>query len=140
MLTQLHDHMAEEAQQGARTDTVFVVTAVIFNLIALVASWAVASPNGTEGHRTSNDAILAVLVLVTLAINAFAVRGLLSGKDRMQRLLAGLSAMYADAGVAKYYAPALMANYRSRYTAFLGMLGVLAGAAIAVPLLWRLLA
>lgn len=139
MLSQLHDHMVGEAQQGARTDTVFVVTAVIFNLIAMVVSWAVASPNGGNGHRTSNDAILAVMVLVTVSINTFALRGLLSGKDRMQRILTGLSAMYADAGVAKYYDTALLASYRSRYTAFMGMLGVLAGSAILVPILWRLL-
>ena len=33
MLERLHEHMVSEIQQSSRTDTVFVVTAVIFNLV-----------------------------------------------------------------------------------------------------------
>jgi len=139
MLTQLHDHMVGEVQQSARTDTVFFITGVLFNLIVLGVNWAVAQPHGAEGHSATNDAILGVLIVVTVAINALALRALSSGKDRMQRLLGGLAAIYTDAGVDKYYDPALRASYRSRYTAFMGVLGMLAAAALAVPLLQRLI-
>jgi len=138
MLTQLHDHMVGEVQQSARTDTVFFITGVIFNLVVLGVNWAVAQPHN-GGHSATNDAILAVLIVVTLGVNALSLRALSSGKDRMQRLLSGLAAIYADAGVEKYYDPALRASYRSRYTAFMGVLSLLAAAALVVPLIQRLI-
>ncbi len=35
MLTEVHDHIINELGQSSRTDTIFVVTAIIFNLIVL---------------------------------------------------------------------------------------------------------
>ena len=35
MLEQVHEHIIGELRQSARTDTVFVVTAIAFNLIVL---------------------------------------------------------------------------------------------------------
>ena len=35
MLERVHQHIVDELQQSARTDTIFVVTAVIFNLVVL---------------------------------------------------------------------------------------------------------
>ncbi len=35
MLREVHEHVVGELQQNARTDTVFVVTAVLFNLVVL---------------------------------------------------------------------------------------------------------
>jgi hypothetical protein len=139
MLTDLHNHMVGEVQQSARTDTVFVVTGVLFNIVILGVSWVVASPDGpTRVHTASHDAILGALIVVTLSINALLLSGLASGRDRMQRLLAGITAIYVDAGVDKYYDPSLRASYRSRYTAFMGVLAILTLAAILVPMLERL--
>ena len=42
MLDRLHEHVVSELNQGARTDTVFVVTAVAFNLVVLAINWNVA--------------------------------------------------------------------------------------------------
>jgi hypothetical protein len=33
MIERVHEHVVSELQQSAKTDTVFVVTAVLFNLI-----------------------------------------------------------------------------------------------------------
>ncbi|MCA9918398.1 MAG: hypothetical protein KC445_10630 [Anaerolineales bacterium] len=35
MLNELHNHIVNELGQSSRTDTIFVVTAVVFNLIVL---------------------------------------------------------------------------------------------------------
>jgi len=42
MLEQIHEHVMSDLQQGARTDTVFVVTAVVFNLFMLGVNSGVA--------------------------------------------------------------------------------------------------
>jgi hypothetical protein len=43
MLEHIHNHIVTELQQSAKTDTVFVVTAILFNLIVLSINWGVAS-------------------------------------------------------------------------------------------------
>ena len=35
MLSDLHQHVVSELQQSSKTDTVFVISAVLFNLVVL---------------------------------------------------------------------------------------------------------
>jgi hypothetical protein len=42
MLKEIHGHMVNELQQNAKSDTVFVVSAVLFNLVVLGINWGVA--------------------------------------------------------------------------------------------------
>ena len=137
MLKEIHGHIVHELQQNARTDTVFVVAAVLFNLVALGINWGVASEAARGRNTGSNDAILALLVLGTLLIDAFAVRALMAGRASRERLLAGLSRMYEDNDVARYYDQDLPKGYHARYTLFMLVLGVLAVIAVVVPLIAR---
>jgi len=137
MLKEIHSHIVNELQQNARTDTVFVVSAVLFDLVVLGINWGVASL-AAEGHDTArNDFILGLLVVGTLLINTFAVRALNAGRTSRNKLLRGLSRMYADNDVAKYYDDDLLGTYQSRYTLFTLVLVVLCVIAIVVPLIVR---
>ena len=42
MIDRVHQHIVSELQQGARTDTIFVVIAVLLNLLMLAISSGVA--------------------------------------------------------------------------------------------------
>jgi hypothetical protein len=139
MLREVHEHVVSEVQQSARTDTVFVVTAVLFNLIVMGINWAVASESGDGGHPPENDFILGILIIATILINLFAVRALLAGRDTRNKLISGLVAMYRDNDVDKYYDPSLLDTYGTRYMLFVAILVSLAAIAIIVPLLARLL-
>lgn len=137
MLGKLHDHIVNELQQNARTDTVFVVAAVLFNLVVLGINWAVAS-SGHDGDRGSGDVIFALLVVATLAINGFCLRALATGRATRLKLVRGLMDMYRDNDVAKYYDEGLAAAYGARYTMFMAVTGVLGAMAIVVPFIARL--
>ena len=137
MLAKLHDHIVGELQQNARTDTVFVVAAVLFNLVVLGINWGVAS-SGHDGDRGSGDVIFALLVVATLAINGFCLRALAAGRATRLKLLRGLMDMYRDNEVARYYDESLVAAYGARYTMFMAVTGVLAAMAIVVPFIARL--
>ena len=137
MLKEIHGHMVHELQQNARTDTVFVVAAVLFNLVVLGINWGVASEASRGRHSGENDLILGLLIVGTLLINAFAFKALGAGRTTRDRLVTGLRQMYADNDVAKYYSEDLLASYRARYTLFTLMLIVLAVIAIVVPLIAR---
>jgi hypothetical protein len=137
VLKEIHSHIVNELQQNARTDTVFVVAAVLFNLVVLGINWGVASEAARGQNAGRNDFILGLLVIGTLLINAFAVRALRAGRSSRVKLLSGLNRMYADNGVAKYYDDDLLGTYQSRYLLFTLVLVVLCVIAIAVPLIVR---
>jgi hypothetical protein len=142
MLAHVHDHIVEELRQSARTDTVFVVVAVAFNLIVLGINWGVAGSGDYAPERTrplANDLILVALLVSTVLITVVALRAFRAGMDTRQRLLDGLVRMYEDEGVARYYDPALAANYASRYRLFSVVVGLLGALAVVVPLLERFL-
>jgi hypothetical protein len=139
MLREVHEHVVSELQQSSRTDTVFVVTAVLFNLVVMGINWGVASEPGDGGYPPENDWILGLLITATLFINSFAVRALLGGRDTRLKLLSGLVAMYKDNGVDEYYDPSLLDVYATRYKLFIAILGSLAAISIIVPLFERLM-
>ena len=139
MLSEIHEHVVSELQQSSRADTVFVVTAVLFNLVVLGINWGVASGTGNEGRPPQNDWILAVLIFAAVLINLFSVRALLAGRDTRKKLLAGLILMYRDNNVERYYDSSLLDTYQTRYRLFVAVLFSLFAISIVVPLLERFL-
>ncbi len=137
MLGQVHDHIVSELRESSRTDTIFVLTAIVFNLIVLGINFGVASEAANEGDAATYDIILAVFIVMTLALNVIAVAALALGRRTRQMLIRGLVEMYRDNDVAKYYDPALMSNYGVRYLLFTGVIAALAATAIIVPLIIR---
>jgi hypothetical protein len=134
MLEHLHRHIIGELEQSAKTDTVFVVTAVLFNLLVLGINWGVAS---ARQPTTAGNVILVVLVVVTLLINSFVVLALQNGRRTRLTLIGGVIQMYKDNGVDKYYDPALLGTYGTRYNLFTAVIICLAGIAVFVPLIQK---
>ena len=137
MLKQVHDHIIGELNQGARTDTIFVVTAVLFNLIVMGVNSAVASEASSAGADAANDMILAVFILMSLIVNGISITALFFGRQTRTKLLNGLLAMYRDNDVDRYYDLSLLVNYGKRYLLFIGVILALAATSIAVPLILR---
>ncbi len=134
MLERLHEHVVNELGQSSRTDTIFVVVAVIFNLIALGINSSYADQYEPNSGK---DIILVVLIAMTILINAIAIMGLSVGRSTRSKLLAGLIAMYTDNQIDKYYDQSLVSNYARRYALFSGVILVLAATSIIVPLVLR---
>ena len=139
MLEQVHQHIVSELNQSSRTDTIFVVTAVVFNLIMLGINSAVAGAARSPGGRGTGDIILAVFIALSLLVNGIAVTALYFGRGMRNKLLAGLLLMYRDNGVDQYYDSSLLTGYGQRYLLFTGVILCLALTAIVVPLVIRIL-
>ena len=137
MLKEIHEHIVSELQQTARTDTIFVVTAVVFNLIVLGINSAVAGEGASANAKQSNDLILAVFIIMSLLVNGIAVMALNFGKQSRNKLLGGLLAMYKDNDVAQYYDSSLLTSYGKRYMLFTAVIVCLAITSIVVPLIIR---
>lgn len=137
MLKQVHEHITSELRQNARTDTIFVVTAIAFNLIVLGINSGVASEGASDYPESSSDLILVVFIIMSLIINSIAVTALNFGKKTRLKLIRGLLEMYQDNDVAKYYDESLLSAYGKRYLLFIGVIISLALAGIIVPLIIR---
>jgi hypothetical protein len=145
MLEKVHEHLLAEIEHGNRTDTIVVIVALLFNVIALCSNSTVATIFWTSGLLSGDvsslgiDLYLVIFVLITLVINAIALAGLVVGRQVRKKLLEGLVAMYSDNHVDKYYDQSLLSSYRSRYLIFGAIMIVFAFASIAAPLILRLL-
>ena len=137
MLGQVHEHIVRELGESSRTDTIFVLTAIVFNLIVLGINFSVATEAAADADDATYDIILVVFIAMTVLLNIVAVAALVMGRRTRGILLGGLVAMYRDNDVDKYYEPALMSNYGVRYILFAGVIATLAVTAIIVPLIIR---
>ena len=145
MLGQVHDHIVRELGESSRTDTIFVLTAIVFNLIVLAINSGISTAAIAEETSAASDPIttatydvlLTVFIIMTVVLNIVAVAAIVLGRRNRRILLGGLVAMYRDNQVDKYYDPSLMSNYGVRYLLFTGVIATLAVTAIVVPLVIR---
>ena len=126
MIERVHEHIISELNANTRTDTVFVLTAIILNLITLGVNSGMASG---QNNGTATIVMFTFVVLI-LVVNFVAEIGLIRGRQMRRKLLDGLLKMYKDQGVEGYYDASLIGDYKTRYNLF--MLAVLVTGIIAV--------
>ncbi len=133
MIERVHEHLISELQQNTRTDTIFILTAIILNLLVLGINSGIAAGNGD----TTTTIIMFIFVALVLVVNFIAEVGLIRGRQTRTKLLNGLLKMYQAQNVEGYYDPSLLSDYNARYNLF--MLAVLFTGLVAlvVPFIVR---
>jgi len=129
MLDKVHAHILDELKINARTDTIFIISAILINFLTLAINSA------TSGYNSSFDSILTMLFFVALTIVVCIVSeiGLIRGRQASARLINGLIKMYQDNGVEKYYDASLLKHYKLKYNLFMLVILVTGIIAIVVP-------
>jgi len=126
MIERVHEHLLGELGTNTRTDTIFVLTAILLNLITLGINSGIAATS-SSGTQTI---VMFTFVALIIVVNLVAEIGLIRGRQMRGKLLNGLLKMYKDQGVEGYYDPTLMSDYTVRYNLF--MLAVLVTGLIAI--------
>lgn len=134
MIEHVHKHLTAELQQNTRSDTIFILAAILLNLLTLGINSGVA-----ESSTTSNNMLLVMFLFVGLLImvNLVVIFGLFKGKQTRVKLINGLIAMYRDQEVDKYYDESLLKNYSTRYNLFIMVVIFTGIIGIIVPFLMR---
>jgi len=134
MIEQVHKHITSELQQNTRSDTIFIITAIFLNLLALGINASVA-----EGSRDETDLFIVMFVIVALVVvvNLIVILGLIKGKQTRSKLIGGLLRMYKDQNVEGYYDTSLLINYNTRYNLFILAVVFTGVVAIAIPFIIR---
>ena len=116
MIENIHKHITSKLAQNTRTDIIFILTAILLNLISLAVNSGLAEMSRTEATYLI---VMLIFVALIILINLVALFGLLKGKQTRSKLLNGLLSMYKDQNVEKYYDPSLLGNYNTRYNLFI---------------------
>jgi len=134
MLEQVHHQITSELSQNTKTDIIFIISAILLNLIALSVN------AGMVGQSRDKESVLIVMFLfvaLIILVNIVAIFGLIKGKQTRMKLLDGLIRMYKDQDVDKYYDASLMSNYSVRYNLFIMVVVFTGIIAIIVPFVLR---
>jgi len=126
MIERVHEHLIGELGTNTRTDTIFVITAIILNLITLGINSGLASSR----EDSTQTIVMFTFVALIIVVNFVAEIGLIRGRLMRKKLLDGLLKMYKDQGVEGYYDRSLIGDYSLRYNLF--MLTVLFTGLIAI--------
>ena len=134
MIEHIHKHITDELQQNARTDTIFILSAILLNLITLGINSGM-----VENSRNDNSLLIVMFLFVVLIVlvNAVVIIGLIKGKQTRIKLVSGLMKMYRDKDVDKYYDESLLGNYSLRYNLFIMVVVFTGIIAITVPFVLR---
>ena len=134
MIERVHKHIITELQQNTRTDTIFIITAILLNLVILATNSIMAA--GEEQSATTTI-VMVLFVCLLIVVNVVVIFGLLKGKQTRVKLINGLLKMYKDQGVEGYYDASLLSNYNTRYNLFILVVVFLGVIAIVVPFVIR---
>lgn len=132
MIDRVHEHIITELNSNTRTDTIFILTAIILNLVTLGINSGVAS----AGTGTATI-VMFTFVALLIVVNFVAEIGLIRGRQMRKKLLDGLLKMYKDQGVEGYYDPSLLSDYKTRYNLFMLAVIFTGLVAIIIPFVLR---
>ncbi len=116
MIERVHEHIITELQQNTRTDIIFILAAILLNLLSLGVNSGIASDSDPDATIWM---VFFTFICLVIVINFIVVIGLLKGKQTRIKLINGLLKMYKDQGVEGYYDASLLTNYATRYNLFL---------------------
>ena len=133
MIERVHEHIITELQQNTRTDTIFILTAILLNLVILATNSIIA----TGEHSVTTMIVMSLFVCLLIVVNVVVIFGLLKGKQTRFKLVNGLLKMYKDQGVEGYYDASLLSNYNTRYNLFILTVVCIGVIAIVVPFVVR---
>jgi hypothetical protein len=134
MLEHVHNHITKELEQNTKTDIIFILSAIILNLITLAINSGLVEKSRTE---SSSLIVMFVFVVLIVLVNIVVIFGLLKGRQTRMKLIRGLLAMYRDQDVSKYYDESLLGNYNVRYNLFIMVVVCTGVIATIVPFILR---
>ena len=134
MIEHVHNHIIKELEQNTKTDIIFILTAIILNLVTLAVNSSLVEKSRTE---SSSLTVMFVFVFLIALVNIVVIIGLIKGRQTRRKLINGLITMYKDQNVAKYYDESLLSNYNVRYNLFILVVVCTGVIATIVPFILR---
>jgi hypothetical protein len=134
MIEHVHNHITSELQQNTKTDIIFILAAIVLNLVTLAINSGLVNDSRTDDSKL---VVMFIFVILVVMVNLVVIFGLFKGKQTRVKLLNGLMTMYKDKEVDKYYDHSLLSNYSVRYNLFIMVVICTGIISIVVPFVLR---
>ena len=132
MLERVHTHLVSELERSARGDTVFIVCAVLFNILALFVNWTQASSLNSN-YRDGSFVIFFLLVAGIVVVSGAAIVSILNCRNTCHALHAALLKLYDDTDVLDYFPESTLELGNKRSTLSLVVVIGTSALALAIP-------
>jgi ABC-type transport system involved in multi-copper enzyme maturation permease subunit len=104
MIEGIHKHLLSELDRAGRSDTIFVLAGVSFNLLVLFINWAQASTITSTYREAGTDSfiIFAIFIIGTLVVSTSCLLTLMNSRRICNKCHKALVQIYEDTEVSKY--------------------------------------
>ena len=132
MIEAVQKHLISEIDRSARSDTVFVISGVAFNLLVLFVNWINAS-NVSKGQ--AGLLIFSLFMVGSIVVSCACLLALRNSRTVCIRCHDALQAIYIDTDVAKYMPKGMENLGERRYLLSFVVVSGAAVLAVFVPLI-----
>ena len=104
MIEGIHKHLLSELDRAGRSDTIFVIAGVSFNLLVLFINWVQASNINSPYGEPGKDSfiIFAIFLIGTLVVSTTCLLTLMNSRRICIKCHEALVQIYEDTDVSKY--------------------------------------
>lgn len=104
MIEAIHKHLLSEIDRAGRSDTIFVLAGVSFNLLVLFINWVQADilSKSHKGLMIDSLFIFIIFMVGTLVVSSACLLTLISSRKICNRCHEALMLIYKDMNVSKY--------------------------------------
>lgn len=132
MKEKLHDKIDEELKQQNRTDSIFTIISIVINFTILFINWYFAA----RIHKTSSEILVFIfLIFISICISILSIIAIFKGKKLQEILQSGITLLYLDEGIEKYYPIEKLKKKSSRNIHLIILVGITGILAIGMPLM-----
>ena len=135
MIEAIHRHLLAELDRAGRSDTIFILSGVSFNLLVLFVNWVQAADIAlsSRGPSAANYLIFLIFMAGALLVTGACLLTLTNSKRMCSEIRSSLSKIYQDSDVAKYLPTGLSDLGTRRVALSLIIVGGTGLIAVAVP-------
>ena len=136
MIEGIHKHLLSELDRAGRSDTIFVLAGVSFNLLVLFINWAQASniTNGYGGSKQDSIIIFAIFLVGTVVVSTACLLTLINSRRICNQCHNALARIYEDTEVSKYMPQGISTLGNKRFILSFVVVGGTGIIAVIVPL------
>jgi len=138
MIEGIHKHLLSELDRAGRSDTIFVLAGVSFNLLVLLINWvqaiSIESASAYDRNAAESQIIFAIFLVGALVVSTACLLTLTNSRNICIKCHAALLQIYEDTEVAKYMPEGIGALGKRKFILSFIVVGGTGLLAVGVPL------
>jgi len=112
MIEKIHDNLVSELDRSTRSDIVFIISAVLFNILVMFVNWSLSS---SLNHERGSILIFIIFLFGTLVVTGTALIALVNSKNICIRTHEALEKIYVTSNVSEFLPDGMVSFGKKRF-------------------------